>query len=150
MTTAYSAPSSTKKMIVGRRYFSVAQAQCALVLVGRIVADVLSLYARLLDLQEAVEAAESAGAEAGRDELVETAEKLHSCLQEMDDVGVELKDWEAGAVDFPCVAGGREVRLCWQYGDERISYWHETHACPDGRQPIETLPVADKLAAPVS
>jgi hypothetical protein len=148
MTTAYSNKSDGTKVIIGRRYFSAAQAQRALVLVRRIAADIVGLYSHLLDLQEAFDATESAG-RAGRErerarlEIVGTAQKLHSCLLELDDVGVELKDWEAGVVDFPCIAGGQEVRLCWQCGDERISHWHEIHACPAGRKLIETLPVAD-------
>ena len=150
MTMAHRETEKTGRVIVGRRYFSVAQAERALVLVNRIVADMVGWYGRLLDLQERVEAGQSSRnpgdpSESVRSEIVKTADKLHSCLLELDDVGVEFKDWEAGVVDFPCIAGGREVRLCWQYGDEQVSHWHDMHACPVGRKPIVTLPVADKL-----
>jgi len=145
----------TGRVIVGRRYFNVAQAERAIVLVKRIIADVVSWYDRLLDLQETMEAAQSSDeagqlSESTKSKVARTAERLHSCLLELDDVGVELEDWETGVVDFPCVAGGREVRLCWQYGDKRIKYWHDIHGCPGGRKSIETLPVADRLGAPVS
>ncbi|MHC4981727.1 MAG: DUF2203 family protein [Planctomycetota bacterium] len=154
MTTARTDKDDPGRAIVGRRYFNVVQADRTLVLIRRIVADVLGLYHRLLDLHEALEAAESSrprprGSEPLKSEIVETANKLHSCLLELDDVGVELSDWEAGLVDFPCIAGGREVRLCWQYADDHVGHWHEIHACPDGRKPIATLPVADGLRASI-
>jgi len=142
-----------EKAVVGRRYFNVIHAERALVLVRRIVADMVGWYDRLLELQEAFEAADAGGAdreisEGIKSEMSKVAEKLHSCMLELDDVGAEVKDWEAGVVDFPCVAGGREVRLCWQYGQDRICYWHDIHACPGGRKPIETLPVADSIKSP--
>ncbi|MBS3734405.1 MAG: DUF2203 domain-containing protein [Phycisphaerae bacterium] len=134
-----------------RRWFTPQQADRALVLVRRVLADIVTLYRRLLDLQEAVEATEGAAggsAAAAREELIDTAERLHGCLAELDEIGVELKDWDRGVVDFPCRAGGREVRLCWRRGEPSVAHWHDVHPdsgtygrnCADDRHPLRTLP----------
>jgi hypothetical protein len=106
-------------------------------------------YARALELQETIEAAQSGGAPgevaSARDRLAEVARRLHACLVELAEVGVELKDYTAGVVDFPCLAGGREVRLCWRFGEEQVRYWHEPGDCSGARRPIETLPVEDAV-----
>jgi len=155
MSAGRSDVKGTRQNVAGRRYFNVEQARRALVLVKRIVADIMSRYQRLLELQEIVDAAESAGPQVDsgehvRREIAAVADKLHAYLTELDDVGVDLRNWEGGVVDFPCIAGGREVRLCWQYGEPRINHWHEVDACPAGRKTIETLPVADRAAVSIS
>ena len=127
-----------------KRIFTVEEANRSLVLVRRVVGDVTSEYVRLLDLQEALEAAEESGAadqsESTRLELIRTAGRLRSYLEELDEIGVELKDWSLGVVDFPCLAGGRQVLLCWQHGEDEVAHWHELDVDFGGRQPIKTLP----------
>ncbi len=127
------------------RHFTVEQADRALVLIRRIVADVIVDYQRLLDLNEVMEAACAAGGndriEACRDALLSTVEKLQNCLGELAEIGVELRDWGLGVVDFPAMADGREVFLCWQFGEPRVMHWHEQEAGDAGRQSLDTLPV---------
>ena len=128
-----------------RRYFTLDEANRSLVFVGRVVADVLFEYSRMLDLQETIEAAHAGRAhgraEAARREILECVTRLHECLQELACVGAELRDWDLGIVDFACIANGREIRLCWQCGEPEISYWHEMDVRCAGRQGIETLPL---------
>ncbi|HUT00879.1 MAG TPA: DUF2203 domain-containing protein [Phycisphaerae bacterium] len=127
-----------------KRVFTVGEANRALVLVRRIVADVIQEYSRLLELQETLEAAEAHGAAEeyalAHAALTRSAEGLRACLAELDDVGVELKDWSLGAVDFPSTAGGRQVCLSWRYGQERVEHWHEMESSFASLQPLETLP----------
>ncbi len=105
----------------------------------------------MLELQESLEAARNGQAQeqaaAARGELVRAAGKLRDCLHELEEVGVELKDWSLGVVDFPCIAGPREVYLCWQFGHERIESWHEIDEDPAVRRPIEELPLMDESTA---
>ena len=134
-----------------KRTFTVAEANRSLVLVKRIVVDVVFEYSRLLELQEAFEAAEAGGTDEQCEEvrlaLIRSAGKLRTYLEELDDVGVELKDWSLGVVDFPCIAGGRKVCLCWQHGHDTVQSWHEVNAGFLGRRPIETLPVSGTYVA---
>ena len=142
-TTWRQLPHSTGPAKV-KRVFSLGEANKALVLVRRIVTDVIFEYSRMLELQEQLETAEETGTEEqgerARLELIRSAGRLRTCLDELDDVGVELKDWGLGVVDFPSFAGGREIRLCWQYGQERIEYWHEVDATFAERRPVDALP----------
>lgn len=48
--------------------------------------------------------------------------------------GVELKDIDSGLVDFPAMIGGREVLLCWKFGEERVEYYHGVHDGYAGRR----------------
>jgi len=134
-----------------KRLFTLAEANRSLVLVRRIVADVIVEHARMLDLQELLEAAEDKQADEQADEarraLLKTAGRLRSCLAELDDVGVELADWSLGVVDFPCLAGGRQVQLCWQYGESKVGHWHELGAGFTGRQGLDTLPQEGRYVA---
>lgn len=134
-----------------RRHFTVIQANRALVLVRRVVADIIIEYQRMLDLQEIVDSASANGkadcVDRCRNALIETVDKLRQCLDELADVGVELRDWGLGVVDFPAIANGREVFLCWQFGEPRLMYWHEISAGDAGRRPLDTLPVAKAVAA---
>ena len=119
-------------------------------LVRRIVADVVAEYARVLDLQEILEfAEENASAERYeeiRTELIRAAARLRACVEELENVGVELRDWSLGVVDFPCVTGGRQVCLSWQHGDDRIRHWHEQDTDLAGLRPIHTLPSDGRYA----
>ena len=135
-----------------RRRVTAVEANRALVLVKRIVADVVRHYGRLLDLQETIEAALAAGARTqfglARDALVRAAGELHQCLSELQDVGVEVRDYSQGIVDFPCVVGGREVCLCWQHGEGAVAHWHEADEGFAQRRPIEQLESWELLVAP--
>ncbi|MFA6134237.1 MAG: DUF2203 domain-containing protein [Phycisphaerae bacterium] len=134
----------------GGRLFTVPEANRALVLVKRIIADIVVGYARLGDLQEAIDAGGEAtggnGCDTVRQELLSTVERLQRCMEELDEVGVELVDWSRGIVDFPSAADGRKICLCWQHGQERVAQWHEVDAGSAQRQSIETLPQDQILA----
>ena len=42
-----------------------------------------------------------------------------------------------GDSDFVALRDGREIYLCWQYGEGSIRYWHEIEAGFPGRQLID-------------
>jgi len=134
---------ATEIGITRKRYFTPAEAGRALVLVRRIIADVVAGYSRLLDLHETMEAAYESGssreAADARDKLVLVVDMLQNCMDELEDVGVELKDWNTGIVDFPCRWGGREICLCWRSSEETVSHWHEATEGFANRKSIETL-----------
>ena len=43
---------------------------------------------------------------------------------------------DAGLIDFYGLLDDRLIFLCWRYGEERISHWHEVDAGFADRQPI--------------
>jgi hypothetical protein len=52
---------------------------------------------------------------------------------------VILRDIASGLVDFPALVSGRQVWLCWQLGEDDVSWWHELEAGVAGRQPLIEL-----------
>jgi len=133
------------------RLFTVAQANRALVLVRRIVNDITDQYALLGDLQETIESAQESGkydqVRVSRDGLLRSVERIQDYVGELDDVGVDLEDWTLGVVHFPCLAGGREVVLCWRQGEEEVGFWHEVDSQFADRKAIDTLPVNSRIHA---
>lgn len=54
---------------------------------------------------------------------------------EIDNLGIQLKDYDRGLIDFPSMRNGRMILLCWQLdeGDE-ILWWHDFESGFAGRQ----------------
>ncbi|HUU59334.1 MAG TPA: DUF2203 domain-containing protein [Phycisphaerae bacterium] len=145
-----SLPRSKRSLpLSGKRHFTPTEANRALVLVKRIVTDLISTYPKLLDSQETCEVAERGGRHADKEiarrEVIAAGESIRTCLDELEQVGVELRDWALGIVDFPCKAAGREVRLCWRWGEPAVQHWHEVEEGFALRRPIETL-LAEELS----
>jgi hypothetical protein len=57
-------------------------------------------------------------------------------LAEIDEIGVQVKDLEAGLLDFPCVMDGQTVLLCWKLGEKEIGFWHTQEDGFAGRKPL--------------
>ncbi len=64
-------------------------------------------------------------------------QQVKDTLQEIDAIGVQIKDIEKGLLDFPCRIGEETVLLCWQMGETEITHWHTVEAGFSGRQPID-------------
>jgi len=62
---------------------------------------------------------------------------LTTQLSELETLGVQLKDFERGLVDFPSLRDGRVVLLCWQLGEgDELEWWHDVDAGFAGRTPL--------------
>jgi hypothetical protein len=123
-----------------KRRFTLAQANSALPLVRRIVGDIVRTHGMVLKLQADIERAGNAKEQATvQTRLDESVNRLEDYVDELSEVGCELKDYQVGLIDFTGRHESRDVYLCWKLGEEQISYWHEISAGYSGRQPIETL-----------
>jgi len=55
-------------------------------------------------------------------------------MSELDALGVQLKDFERGLIDFPSLRDGKVVLLCWQLGEgDALEWWHDMDAGFGGR-----------------
>jgi hypothetical protein len=52
---------------------------------------------------------------------------------------VTLRDISTGLIDFPALANGRPIWLCWRLGENNIAWWHESNTGYDSRQPLAEL-----------
>jgi hypothetical protein len=64
----------------------------------------------------------------------------------LDDRDIVLRDIATGLLDFPALAGGRPVWLCWHLGEDRVGFWHGTEEGFADRKPLAALPGAAALA----
>jgi hypothetical protein len=127
-----------------RARFTVEEANRTLPLVRRIVSDAVRDYWRW---QDKVRQYEEVSASRAADEPNEDAERLEretaqlardidGYVAEIRQLGVEMKGFDPGLVDFPGEMDGRPVLLCWQLGEESVKFWHEEDAGFAGRQPL--------------
>ena len=63
--------------------------------------------------------------------------RVRESIAEMDSIGVQVKDLEAGLLDFPCRLDDEVVLLCWRMGEPAIEHWHTAEQGFQGRQPVD-------------
>ena len=124
------------------KLFTVQEANALLPNVRIILAKIQRAHRKLSqyreDAKEASEAAEQGGG--GITNGVAYASLLTELtlqLAELEGLGVQLKDFERGLVDFPSLREGRVVLLCWQMGEgDELEWWHDVDAGFAGRTPL--------------
>ena len=90
------------------------------------------------DAKKAAEAAERGGGGMASGVAYATVlTELTTQMAELEALGVQLKDFERGLVDFPSLRDGRVVLLCWQLGEgDELEWWHDVDAGFAGRTPL--------------
>jgi hypothetical protein len=64
------------------------------------------------------------------------ADELQGVMATIEESGVLLKDLELGLIDFAAEHHGRQVLLCWQYGEPEVAFWHGVDEGFAGRKPL--------------
>ena len=65
--------------------------------------------------------------------------EIAALVSELNTDGIIVRDPERGLIDFPALASGRQVWLCWQLGEERVDHWHELDTGFGSRRPLIDL-----------
>ena len=104
--------------------------------------EIKILYEQVGSLRESVKSAAMA-AELGGGGIkngsvyVKSLYEIGRITTELFQLGIQLKDYSRGLIDFPCLRNGQVILLCWQLGeDERIAWWHEMETGFAGRKPL--------------
>ena len=122
-------------------YFTLKEANEALKVIRPLMEEVQMIRQKILANQPeawpAIEKSAGNGGNRALSNMVQDFEKLDALIHQIQDAGAEIKDINTGLLDFSALKDGREVYLCWQYGEEDIAFWHEVEAGFAGRQPIE-------------
>ena len=111
-----------------RRLYTIAEAKRTLPLVQRIVADIVAA-ARELRRQEDGEG----------EEAQHLSTKLRKYAQELEAMGIELKDPVTGLIDYYWQRGDETVYLCWKHGEAEIAHWHDLEAGFAGRRRLDAV-----------
>jgi len=120
------------------KHFTIEQANDALVALRPIIAEILEIRQTILERQPEVwpslqKAVGNGGSKAASQVALEFA-RMDALVRQIQASGALLKDINIGLLDFPSLREGREVYLCWRYGEDSVQYWHDLDAGYTGRQ----------------
>jgi len=131
------------------RYFTLLEAERLLPTVERSIRDAIALKNEYQESEENIQRAtqrivSSGGSMVNRDQFrVERArseaagDALKKAIEDIHEIGCQVKDLDIGLLDFPTLYRGREVLLCWKLGESGIGYWHGLEEGFRGRKPLD-------------
>ncbi len=139
---------SSKPRKKSKKYFTVDEANATLPLVRVVVRDIMNLANELRDRNDRLTRLEPEKnghrTEAHAEELVHAQadfergqERMQEYETELRQLGIELKDYFTGLIDYPCWMDGHEVYLCWKFDEPEVAHWHEIDAGFSGRRPLK-------------
>lgn len=116
------------------RFYDIDEANAALPEVERILLDLRDQRAELIRLRNAVLAAspqgEGSAASAAdrrriRLRMQGLIDQMQAGVTRLVERDVTLREIETGLIDFPALANGRPIWLCWRLGENDVEWWHE-------------------------
>ena len=123
------------------KYYTPKEANEALIVIRPILAELMQIGERIRAHQpeywSVVQKSAGNGGNPALSKLLPDFDRLDILLHKIQDMGIEVKDLTTGLIDFVGLRDGREVYLCWKYGEESIQFWHEIEAGFSGRQLID-------------
>ena len=66
-------------------------------------------------------------------------DRMQAGVARIDELGITLREIETGLIDFPALASGRQIWLCWRLGEDDIDSWHELADGFSGRRALVDL-----------
>ena len=125
------------------KYFTLQEANEVLNAIRPLLDEIQTVRKEILtrkpEVWPVVERAAGNGGSQQASKLVREFERLDAFVRQVQDTGALFKDINLGLLDFPALKDGREVYLCWKYGEDDIAFWHEIEAGYAGRKPIESF-----------
>jgi hypothetical protein len=131
------------------RLFTQEEANAALAelrpLVQRLVADRQALLALGNELEEVQTLIGGNGGSLDpsrigelQEAVAHAAADLAELVDEIQELGVQVKDLDRGLVDFPTrhPESGETVLLCWELGEDEVAHWHDLEEGFAGRKPL--------------
>jgi len=122
------------------KYFTVEEANALLPKVEPLMAQLLERRARVTrsasQMQPLLEDVHSDVGSRDASELVLDFRAIERLVNKIQAYGCVVKDINVGLLDFLADRHGRDVYLCWRYGEPRIEFYHDLHNGFNGREPI--------------
>lgn len=122
-------------------YYTPKEANEALTVVRPMIEEMMQISNRIRahqpEIWAAVQKSVGNGGNPTLSKLLPDFDRLNLLLHRVQDMGVEVKDLTIGLIDFVGLRDGREVYLCWKFGESSIQFWHEIEAGFQGRQLID-------------
>jgi hypothetical protein len=125
------------------KHFTLAEARSLLPQVRELMELAQSARREIFRLRPeawpALRQAASNGGSREAGEMFTQFRRLEAGIKGITKLGVLVKDVDQGLVDFLGRREGRDVLLCWHYGEDDILFWHDLNAGFAGRHPIDSL-----------
>lgn len=122
------------------RYFTVEEARALLPELKPLMAELLERRGRVVRARQEMEPFfDDLRSNIGSPDataLVDEFARIEALVAQIRAHGCVIKNLNAGLIDFLSVINGRDVYLCWRYGEETIAYYHELHTGFNGRVPL--------------
>jgi hypothetical protein len=126
--------------LVHERHFTREEANALLPQLTTLLSQLRDSKGELTDTEAHEALAEAAptngGGEQGHQVGVAFLE-VRRLLDALERAGIVLRDIDRGLVDFPALMDGREVYLCWEFGEDEVAYWHDLEGGYGGREPLD-------------
>jgi hypothetical protein len=121
-------------------YFTVREANSLLPEIRPLMAELMERRARVVstrnELTEMFELGSSNFGGTKASELVVEFMAIERLAKMIRSKGCVIRDLNAGLLDFLSEREGREVYLCWRFGEPRIAFYHELNSGFQSRQQI--------------
>ncbi len=130
------------------RYFAIDEANARLADVQPLLQQLKADRDEVARLQPQIERGQKSNGSAEHAEQLAEIEveqrhavrRMQDAVNQIDEWGITLRDINTGLIDFPALASGRPIWLCWRMGEgETINWWHEVNAGFDSRRPLSEL-----------
>jgi len=133
---------------VAERYFTAAEVEALIPRLTRVMERVMSAHIEAGAPRDRLQAEQQRIAMAGggvldrrawradKDKIERLTGEIRRGLAEIVELGGAPKDLGLGLVDFLHLRDGREVNLCWRYGEREIRHWHGLDEGYAGRKPL--------------
>jgi hypothetical protein len=105
-------------------------------LLSRVALEREALLDMRVEIDQAREKAEFGGGSPMGSKYLRHLIRFSSAVQEIQYLGVLIKDFRSGLIDFPYEREGRIIYLCWKPDEDEIGWWHEVESGFAGRQPL--------------
>jgi len=123
----------------GKKYFSLEEANRSLVYIRPIAREMCARYEQVMEMRRGLDHCHAGERERLEADLERGMEQLGELVDELNYVGVEIKDFEKAFIDFPAIHQSREIYFSWHLGEQIIQTWHEIDTGFAGRQDIALL-----------
>ena len=129
------------------RYFSPEEVQALIPELTTLMGEVMERHDALSGVRERVDeerqrlAMVGGGVPSGtwREDaarLTRVTKEIQERLERIHALGGVPRDLSTGLVDFAHLREGREVNLCWKYGEREIRFWHGLDEGYAARKPL--------------
>jgi hypothetical protein len=123
------------------KYFTLQQANEALASIRPWMDEIQAIRQQILvhqpEIWNVMEKSAGNGGNPTLSRMVKTFDRLDDLIHAVQDAGAVIKDINTGLIDFPALRNGREVYLCWRFGEGDIAFWHAIEDGFAGRRSID-------------